>query len=278
MRWTDASSLVAAGLLALGAQESLPSADAVLTELKAGNAHHIAKKYQHPHQTAARQHALASSQKPSLRDPGVCRLARAAGDRLRRGPGRHLRRPRGRQRRGRRRDGQPRIRGRAPARAADRRDGAHALRRDLRGARRRHAPGQAAGSDGGDSVPRWISRRTSPAIASTTPSATTSCTSWNSSVLRSRCSRNSSRRASCASSARSTRSRRARWNGCRLGAAGNGRCSESRRSLPFTQANQRDRWACNSACQLRITPTLVRALSSRGWRMRKRWPSALTAY
>jgi len=64
MRCPDASSLVAAGLLALGAQEALPSADAVLTELKAGNSHHIAKKYQHPHQTAARQHALASSQTP----------------------------------------------------------------------------------------------------------------------------------------------------------------------------------------------------------------------
>ncbi len=64
MRCPDASSLVAAGLLALGAQETLPSADAVLTELKAGNSHHIAKKYEHPHQTAARQHALASSQTP----------------------------------------------------------------------------------------------------------------------------------------------------------------------------------------------------------------------
>ena len=64
MRWIDATSLVAAGLLALGAQESLPSADAVLTELKAGNAHHVAKKYQRPHQTAARQHALASGQSP----------------------------------------------------------------------------------------------------------------------------------------------------------------------------------------------------------------------
>ncbi len=64
MRCPDASSLVVAGLLALGAQETLPSADAVLTELKAGNSHHIAKKYEHPHQTAARQHALASSQTP----------------------------------------------------------------------------------------------------------------------------------------------------------------------------------------------------------------------
>ena len=64
MRWIDATSLVAAGLLALGAQEPLPSADAVLAELKAGNAHHVAKKYQQPHQTAARQHALASGQSP----------------------------------------------------------------------------------------------------------------------------------------------------------------------------------------------------------------------
>jgi carbonic anhydrase len=64
VRWIDATPLVAAGLLALGAQESLPSADAVLVELKAGNAHHVAKKYQRPHQTAARQHVLASSQSP----------------------------------------------------------------------------------------------------------------------------------------------------------------------------------------------------------------------
>jgi carbonic anhydrase len=48
----------------LGAQESLPSADAALAELKTGNAHHVAKKYQRPHQTAARQHALESSQSP----------------------------------------------------------------------------------------------------------------------------------------------------------------------------------------------------------------------
>ena len=64
MRWIDATSLVAVGLLAAGAQETLPSADAVLAELKAGNAHHAAKKYQHPHQTAARQHMLASGQSP----------------------------------------------------------------------------------------------------------------------------------------------------------------------------------------------------------------------
>jgi carbonic anhydrase len=36
----------------------------VLAELKAGNGHHVAKKYQRPHQTAARQHELASGQHP----------------------------------------------------------------------------------------------------------------------------------------------------------------------------------------------------------------------
>jgi carbonic anhydrase len=64
VRWIDATSLVAVGLLAAGAQETMPSADAVLAELKAGNAHHAAKKYQHPHQTAARQRMLASGQSP----------------------------------------------------------------------------------------------------------------------------------------------------------------------------------------------------------------------
>jgi carbonic anhydrase len=49
---------------ATGAQEKIPSADAVVGELKAGNEHHIAKHYQHPHQTAARQRELASSQHP----------------------------------------------------------------------------------------------------------------------------------------------------------------------------------------------------------------------
>ena len=64
MKWISASSFVVAGLVTLGAQEALPSADAVLAELKAGNAHFVAKKYEHPHQTAARQQALASSQSP----------------------------------------------------------------------------------------------------------------------------------------------------------------------------------------------------------------------
>ncbi len=46
------------------AQDAAPSAAAVLGELKAGNERHVAKQYQHPHQTAARQHELAASQHP----------------------------------------------------------------------------------------------------------------------------------------------------------------------------------------------------------------------
>jgi carbonic anhydrase len=49
---------------ALGAQEKMPKADAVLRDLKAGNDHHVAKRYQHPHQTAARQSELANAQNP----------------------------------------------------------------------------------------------------------------------------------------------------------------------------------------------------------------------
>jgi carbonic anhydrase len=46
------------------AQDAMPSAAAVLRELKAGNDHHVAKRYLHPHQTAARQSELAESQHP----------------------------------------------------------------------------------------------------------------------------------------------------------------------------------------------------------------------
>jgi carbonic anhydrase len=46
------------------AQETAPSADAVLGELTAGNEHHAMKKYEHPHQTAGRQRELASDQHP----------------------------------------------------------------------------------------------------------------------------------------------------------------------------------------------------------------------
>jgi carbonic anhydrase len=50
--------------VALGAQEKVPKADDVLRELKAGNDHHVAKRYEHPHQTAARQRELADGQHP----------------------------------------------------------------------------------------------------------------------------------------------------------------------------------------------------------------------
>src|SRR5262245_47228068 len=58
--------LVAVALCSVvtSADETLPSADAVLRELKAGNDHHVAKRYQHPHQTAARQRQLAATQTP----------------------------------------------------------------------------------------------------------------------------------------------------------------------------------------------------------------------
>ena len=41
-----------------------PTADAALAELKAGNEHHAAKRYEHPHETADRQQELASGQHP----------------------------------------------------------------------------------------------------------------------------------------------------------------------------------------------------------------------
>src|SRR3954453_16911005 len=57
--------LVSAALCSavVGAQDT-PTADAVLRELKAGNDHHVAKRYQHPHQSAERQRELSSSQHP----------------------------------------------------------------------------------------------------------------------------------------------------------------------------------------------------------------------
>jgi len=41
-----------------------PTADAALAVLKAGNEHHVAKHYEHPHETAERQAELASGQQP----------------------------------------------------------------------------------------------------------------------------------------------------------------------------------------------------------------------
>jgi carbonic anhydrase len=58
--------LFALGLFAgaTAAQGKVPSADVVLRELKAGNDHHVGKRYRHPHETAARQRELASTQNP----------------------------------------------------------------------------------------------------------------------------------------------------------------------------------------------------------------------
>jgi len=48
----------------VGADDTVPSAETVLRELKAGNQHHVAKRYEHPHQTATRQRELATTQAP----------------------------------------------------------------------------------------------------------------------------------------------------------------------------------------------------------------------
>ena len=58
--------LVAAALCSavVAADEKPPSAEVVLRELKAGNDHHVTKRYQHPHQSAARQRELAGGQAP----------------------------------------------------------------------------------------------------------------------------------------------------------------------------------------------------------------------
>jgi carbonic anhydrase len=64
VKWIYLTWSVALIFLAFGGQESLPSADAALAELRDRNAHHVAKKYLHPHQTADRQHLLASGQTP----------------------------------------------------------------------------------------------------------------------------------------------------------------------------------------------------------------------
>jgi carbonic anhydrase len=47
-----------------GAQGTVPPAADVLRELKAGNDHHVAKRYQHPHQSAARQREIVATQHP----------------------------------------------------------------------------------------------------------------------------------------------------------------------------------------------------------------------
>jgi carbonic anhydrase len=68
---TNSTRIAALGTLAallvagLGtAQEQMPTADAVLRELKAGNEHHQRHQYTHPHETLSRQHELVSDQHP----------------------------------------------------------------------------------------------------------------------------------------------------------------------------------------------------------------------
>jgi carbonic anhydrase len=64
MRWMNAAGALAAALCLIGAKQAVPSSEAVIAELKAGNDHHVSKKYLHPHQTAARQRELATGQHP----------------------------------------------------------------------------------------------------------------------------------------------------------------------------------------------------------------------
>ena len=66
MKSMSAAAVLAIGVLASGqaAQNAMPSPDAAIAELKAGNAHHASKRYEHPHQTPARQRELASGQHP----------------------------------------------------------------------------------------------------------------------------------------------------------------------------------------------------------------------
>lgn len=51
-------------LAAPRAAQEAPAADVVLSELRLGNEHHAAKRYEHPHQSAARQRELVGGQHP----------------------------------------------------------------------------------------------------------------------------------------------------------------------------------------------------------------------
>src|SRR5262245_21823014 len=64
MRNTVSLLAVALCATAPAVQETAPTADTVLAELRAGNEHHAAKHYVHPHLTSARQRELASGQHP----------------------------------------------------------------------------------------------------------------------------------------------------------------------------------------------------------------------
>ena len=61
------ASTLFASLALVGAghkSEDKVTADSALAELSAGNAHHVAHRYQHPHETANRQRELVSGQNP----------------------------------------------------------------------------------------------------------------------------------------------------------------------------------------------------------------------
>jgi len=65
VKWIAGILMVALALIAdVSVQDKPPSAADVLAELKAGNEHHATKHYQHPHQTAARQRELTTTQHP----------------------------------------------------------------------------------------------------------------------------------------------------------------------------------------------------------------------
>lgn len=66
MKAIHAAALVAVALFVAvpAAQKAAPSADAVIADLKAGNARYVSKHYLRPHQTAERQHELTTGQSP----------------------------------------------------------------------------------------------------------------------------------------------------------------------------------------------------------------------
>jgi len=65
VKWIAGILMVALALIAdVRVQDKPPAAADVLAELKAGNEHHATKHYQHPHQTAARQRELTTTQHP----------------------------------------------------------------------------------------------------------------------------------------------------------------------------------------------------------------------
>jgi carbonic anhydrase len=65
MKYIGILLLIAVTLTGAGQQgEPSVTSDAVLAELKTGNAHHVRHQYQHPHETVARQRELVAGQHP----------------------------------------------------------------------------------------------------------------------------------------------------------------------------------------------------------------------